>query len=177
MVWLSLLHPEVAAPEKYEVSEAYDVYAAVLPFDWISRVAHARTLLIRETTESRPMCIHPDASTAKLLMPAITDYERLTKHPLQLQRQFIINKAYELVSADTLMSEEWDTFYERHPQSGGWVELSPVGFNKTKTIAVVYVGHHCGLSCGGGTFYILQKKGQRWERLRPMGASICAWAT
>jgi hypothetical protein len=32
------------------------------------------------------------------------------------------------------------TFYERHPGSEGLIELSAVGFNADKTIAVVFIG-------------------------------------
>jgi hypothetical protein len=40
----------------------------------------------------------------------------------------------------------------------GWIDISGVGFNDRNTIAVVYIGHHCGSLCGGGKFHVLQKK-------------------
>lgn len=55
-------------------------------------------------------------------------------------------------------------------------KLDPVAFNADKTIAVVYMGHSCGSLCGGGTFYVLEKKDGIWSSMRWRGTS-CAWAS
>jgi hypothetical protein len=39
-----------------------------------------------------------------------------------------------------------DTFLGRHP----FVDLSRVGFSRDSTLALVYVGEHCGGHCGTG---------------------------
>lgn len=70
---------------------------------------------------------------------------------------------------------DWKTFYDRYPDSGGWIELSAVGFNTEKTVAVVYIGHNCGVLCGGGHFHVLQKREGKWQPLKWKGSS-CAWA-
>ena len=54
--------------------------------------------------------------------------------------------------------------------------LDSVAFNADKTIAVVYMGHSCGSLCGGGTFYVLEKKDGIWKNMRWRGTS-CAWAS
>jgi hypothetical protein len=54
--------------------------------------------------------------------------------------------------------------------------LDSVAFNADKTIAVVNMGHSCGNRCGGGTFYVLEKKDGIWKNMRWRGTS-CAWAS
>jgi hypothetical protein len=81
--------------------------------------------------------------------------------------------ADELRSA--MRTADWEGFYQRYPNSGGWIELSAVGFNATKTVAVVYMGHHCGSLCGGGGFHVLEKKNGQWVPLEWKGSS-CGWA-
>jgi hypothetical protein len=70
----------------------------------------------------------------------------------------------------------WDGFYKTYPDSGGWIELSAVGFNADRTVAVVYVGHSCGSLCGGGRFHVLQKRDNKWLPLDWKGSS-CMWAS
>ncbi len=50
--------------------------------------------------------------------------------------------------------------------------FSAVGFNADRSRAVVYVGHHCGMLCGMGTFAALTKSGGKWRldlKYRPAG--------
>jgi hypothetical protein len=70
----------------------------------------------------------------------------------------------------------WQGFYQRYPDSGGIVELSAVGFNADKTVAVVYAGHNCGSLCRRGGFHVLQKKAGQWEPPHWDGTK-CMWAS
>ena len=167
---------------QYETTEAYEVYSAILPSEWPWRVAKAKRLVIRSATNGYQMCLRPEKEYEELIGPAISDYERLNQKTWQLQRNFRIEKPYEIITAEELKStfeqglEGWKKFYERHPESGGWIELSAVGFNTDKTIAVVYMGHSCGGLCGGGGFHVLQKSEGKWMPLYWKGLS-CAWAS
>jgi hypothetical protein len=56
--------------------------------------------------------------------------------------------------------------------------VSAVGFNRNGTRALVYVGHHCGSLCGGGTYDLLFKKDGRWQADQEYrGAPFCMWAS
>jgi len=69
--------------------------------------------------------------------------------------------------------EGWKGLADRYPDSAhSYIVLSPVAFHGDKTVAVVYMGH----SCGGDTFYVLEKKDGIWKNLRWRGTS-CAWAS
>jgi hypothetical protein len=127
------------------------------------------------------MCIQPDDESKKVIGSAISDYVRVNKRTWLLQRQFAIEKPYELMGSNEwnaiFQEGGWNKFYERHPNSGGWIEMSAVGFNADKTVAVVYMGYHCHYLCGGGTFYILQKKDGKWEPFTLNGGTSCSWAS
>ena len=171
-------------PKAYDDAEAYSIYSSILPGEWPWSDANASTLVIRTETEPYAMCISPDKESEKMVGSAIADYKKKNQAHWLLQRKFEIAKPYEMVSKEeidstfkTVGSEGWKTFYERHPDSGGWIELSAVGFNSSKTIAVVYAGHSCGGLCGGGTFHILQKVNGTWITLQLKGGTSCSWAS
>ena len=164
----------------YEDQEAYEIYSAILPSEWPLRVAHAKNLIIQTETKGYEMCLRPDENWEEKVGPAISDYVRLNAKPSLLQRKINIEVPYQLIAVDELSSAiqkvGWEGFHQQYKHSGGWVELSAVGFNKDKTVAVVYMGHHCGNLCGGGGFHVLEKKAGRWVPLDWKGSS-CAWAS
>ena len=167
-------------PTPYESRDAYEVYSAILPSEWPLRVAHAKTLIIQTETKGYEMCLRPEKEWEQKIGPAISDYVRMNAKLSLLQRRINIETPYQLVLADKLRSAiqtgSWEGFYQQYPDSGGWIELSAVGFNDDKTVAVVYMGHHCGGLCGGGGFHILEKKDGQWVDLDWKGSS-CAWAS
>ena len=167
---------------EYEIPEAYEVYSAILPSEWPWRAANAKRLVIRGETKAYDMCLRPEKEYEEIIGPAISDYVRQNQKSWLLQKNIQIDKPYEIIRADEIKSlferglEGWKTFYEKHPDSGGWIELSAVGLNPDKTVAVVYMGHSCGGLCGGGRFHVLQKKDGKWVPLEWKGMR-CAWAS
>ena len=164
----------------YEDQEAYEVYSAILPLEWPLRDAHAKRLIIQNETKGYEMCLRPDKEWQEKIGPAISDYVRSNAKPSLLQPRIKVGVPYRLIIVDELRSaiqtSGWEGFYQRYPDSGGWMELSAVGFNVNKTVAVVYMGHHCGPLCGGGGFHVLEKKDGKWVALDWKGSS-CAWAS
>lgn len=128
------------------------------------------------------MCLVPEKEYEGLIGPAIAEYVRLNKKAWLLQKKFQIDKPYDFITPDELKLtfekgvDGWKQFYEEHPDSGGWITMSAVGFNAAKTIAVVYMSHSCGSLCGEGGFHVLQKKGGKWLPLDWKGTS-CSWAS
>jgi hypothetical protein len=98
-------------------------------------------LCIREKTD---LCLVPlDNQAESVLRPAIKDYLGLNSRRWLLQPKL--------------------SFPQRYPTYQGWIEVSAVGFNSDKTIAIVYLGYHCGEQCEGGEFKALEKKEGRWQ--------------
>jgi len=171
-------------PEAYNVPEAYGVYAAILPSEWAWRVANAKKLIVRREIQTYCMCLQPEGESKKVMDPAIADWLRLSQTKWLLQKNLQIEKPYEMVAAADIQSifdqtkagilDGWTAFNEKYPGSGGYIELSAVGFNNEKTVAIVYVGHHCGSLCGGGVFHVLQKTEGKWQPLQWKGRR-CSW--
>jgi hypothetical protein len=169
----------------YDVDEAYKVYSAILP------TIGESPLVIGTETRTPEICLQPlDAQSERVLRPAIDNYLELNALPWQLQKHFDINRHYELLAEEELKATfrdgmngspslgGWKTFYERHPDSEGWIELSAVGFNADKTIAVVYMGYYCGSGCSGGEFRALEKNAGKWQLLTGRGLwNGCVWYT
>ena len=53
-------------------------------------------------------------------------------------------------------------FQKEFPHNQGLIALSGVGFNRTRTQAVFYVDHFCGL-CGGGRYVLMAKVDGAWH--------------
>src|SRR5215475_9897693 len=162
MIASLLLHQSGAVstdsrPKPYEDAEAYEVYAAILPTDWLWQVQKAKSLVIQRETKVYNMCLRPDAESEKIIGPAISEYVRLNEKTWLLQQRLNIEKPYQFIATGDLKSifdhGGWEEFGKQYPGSGGWIELSAVGINADKTVAVVYAGHHCGSLCGGGGFH------------------------
>jgi hypothetical protein len=56
-------------------------------------------------------------------------------------------------------------------------EVSAVGFNRDRTRALVYVGHHCGSLCGGGRYHLLVKKEDKWQVDGEYRGMSCGWSS
>jgi hypothetical protein len=164
----------------YEDPDAYEVYSAILPSEWPLKAAHAKRLIIQTETKHFEMCLQPEKEWQEKVGPAISDYVRANAKPSLLQPKIEVEVPYQLIVAEELKSAiqkgDWEGFYQSYPDSGGWLELSAVGFNAEKTVAVVYMGHHCGSLCGGGGFHVLEKKDGKWIALDWRGSS-CGWAS
>ena len=167
-------------PIPYGDADAYEVYSVILPSEWPMSVARAQTLVIHAETKAYKMCLRPEKDWEEMIGPAISDYEKVNQKTWAIKQKFDLKIPYKIVNSDELKAAMadggWDGFYKHYPKSGGWIELSAVGFDVDRSIAVVYMGHSCGDLCGGGTFHVLQKKDGKWAPLAWKGRS-CSWAS
>jgi hypothetical protein len=53
-------------------------------------------------------------------------------------------------------------FQKKFPHNMGFIILSGVGFNVSRTQAVFYIDHFCGL-CGGGRYVLMEKANGSWQ--------------
>jgi hypothetical protein len=113
-----------------------------------------------------------------VLRPAIKDYLGLNSRRWLLQPKLSFPQRYTLIPEKELAAifqegtsgipsrNAWKEFQQRYPTYQGWIEVSAVGFNSDKTIAIVYLGYHCGEQCEGGEFKALEKKEAHGNCLR-----------
>jgi hypothetical protein len=179
---LSRCESESNQEPSYDDAEAYRVYSTLIPQDWIWVSAKAESLVIAALTVSSEMCLEPERQSSRFLAPAIANYRDLAGKRWHLKREFRLSKPYELVDQQEIDGyfrkggSGWDGFYAHYPKSGGYLFLSPVGFNSAKDIAILQVNHLCGGLCGGGTFSVLQKRDGEWKAISWKGSS-CGWAS
>ncbi len=90
-------------------------------------------------------------------------------HVWPLKRLFTLELPYELVPGKDLAlaiggaaGEQSGSFDRRYPGAGGFIQLSAVGFNASKTKAIVQMTWICGWACGGGDTFVLDKENGRW---------------
>ena len=175
----------------YDDETAYEVYSAVISLRDTSGTMRATNFVIRQETlrnfggrvddGSEPnlsVCLRPDPAFERLIGPAISDYIRMNKTKWLLEDRFEFTVPYELVPPKRVLSlinkDGWDVFHKKYPGAGGFIDLSAVGFNADKSIAVVSKGNWCGELCGEGSYYVLQKKDGKWVPLDWKGQR-CRW--
>jgi hypothetical protein len=66
------------------------------------------------------------------------------------------------VSRKELEQAEPNDFQTRFPNNLGYIAVSHVGLNWTKSEAIFYIDHFCGL-CGGGGYVVMRKVNGRWR--------------
>lgn len=159
--------PQLFQP--YGDADAYEIYNLLLPQE--ESYAFAKdALMIQENTVPEDIsaaCLKP--ADAKRFKGAIAGYERVYQKKWFLQRNFEIGRDYRIVDAKMISA------LPDQPQSAvSYVSMSPVGFNREKTQAVVFVESSCGGLCGSWRFHFLVKVHGKWNEIPLAG---CAGAS
>jgi len=164
---VSAMPQEHPTAQPYDEPDAFQIYSVLLPQEESYEFAEG-TLVIQEETVSEHLdakCL--TASAQRKFKDAVVDYERGNGKQWLLQRLFQSEKPYGLVSSDEIKAAfkegSWESFKSRYPGSGGYITVSVVGFNKDKTLAVVYTGSSCGALCGRWGFHVLEKVSGKWK--------------
>lgn len=182
------LQPSPAISQSLDDPDSYQVYAALLPEEWIVQQAHAKTLVFQEETTTQRGCLPSGTPLETEWLPVLQDFRSANAAPKLLRAGFDIGRPYVVVaSADiratfqltrTSVTLGWDGFYRQYPDSGGgYIMVSAVGFDAPKQRAIVYMAHACGGLCGAGTYHFLEKTAGVWRRARPTGIANCMWAS
>jgi hypothetical protein len=177
----SLFRTANAAPQPVN-NDRRAVYAAVIEklfagnkvtFDTQSPV---RLLVIRNRTldENHPLLKRHEYSweyTINQLSPispeTIFAYKAQNKESSPLKDPFNLKIKHVLVE-DELLSRilkggRWEEFYQKYPDSGGFISFSQVGFNSEMNQALVYFEHWCQSLCGSGIYVLLDKGKDGWK--------------
>jgi len=167
----------------YTDAEAYRVYAVILREN--RAYTEAASVIIRQkTVPYSPLppgdCVKPSPEYSALVALALGDYERVNRSRWNLSRLFTVDKPYELAPETEFAGRFWrpssalGRYMRNHQNFPGIVELSAVGFNPEKTIAVVSMNDNCGPMCSGGDMKVLRKEGGQWRQLIAEGLG-CFW--
>lgn len=193
----------VSRAQVYRDPAGYAVYSALLPHLWPLEQLDAQHPVIVEKTKSHVSCGAPtgtDSGNQQIaddgasnggssantpakgdVAAAIKDFNQVNQKPWLLQRKFQISRSYSLIGTRELAAIShhvigaWDLFFERHADSGGWIQLSAVGFSPDKKTAALYAAYACGQQCGGEALYVLHLNGAKWQ-LAKSPAHSCSGA-
>jgi hypothetical protein len=168
--WAELSLPDRAGTPVKTVlgdAETYAVYAAVLESVKNSGDKPIKSVSIRDETESDPFCGYSKHSKQlpnewQSLWPA---YEQANASIRTLRRDAHLGLPYVLVKFEDSLR------YQSFPSNTLHV-MSAVGFDPSRTRAMVTVQHKCGLHCAGGGLYLLLKEHGRWVRA---DIPSCSW--
>ena len=98
-----------------------------------------------------------------------SDYEARNKDGDEISKSLDLPIKYTFINKGEIdaifksNSDGWKRFYEKYPDSGGFIGFSHVGFNKSKTQALVYFDHSCGNLCASGHYILLNKTADGWS--------------
>jgi hypothetical protein len=81
---------------------------------------------------------------------------------LDINLSFISKRQFEDIFEGDLAGG-WQEFYDKFPNSTGFVELTRIGFNERKDKVIVYVENYCGGLCGDGNYLLLEKINSKWK--------------
>jgi hypothetical protein len=169
-----------------EERDSYEIYSILLrtemPSQW-----NIRGWAIKQETQTYPNfgamssigeCLQPPKDQEPIYRPLIDDYVAKNRGKLVLERKFDLPQ-YALVGpADLKAIEQRSRVADGFPFNAFVIfHVSAVGFNRDGTRGLVYVGHHCGSLCGGGTYHFLVKKDGRWQVDREYCGMSCGWAS
>ena len=135
----------VALVEKTSVRPACSVWGDSLPPEWRQAVDSHK----RENDRIRWLVEDANLSVPYVLVTP-PKYEDL------------------LMAASGDVNKIWDNFWGQMS-----VSLSAVGFDSTKTHALVTLQYSCQTGCGGGKQFLLEKQGVSWRPTTAVAA--CEW--
>jgi hypothetical protein len=153
-----------ADPKKEETA----VYLAVLT-EMFSEIP---LLVIRQETVKDSFLEFGDWQNSKQSpapsQEAVEDYNTRNKESrhfrsldIKTKHVFLEQKEYDQIFKNGVAG--WKEFYEKYPDSGGYIGFSRVGFDAELSQALVYVVQGCGGKCGTGRYVLLKKDGGAWK--------------
>ena len=147
-------------------SEAYSVYAAILPQIPVHVTTDRKVVLQRET-EIRPQCMPSNGAISADWQQVVNDFKTENSYVRLLIPEQALQLGYMVLPRSELLANS----------SGSYLQFSAVGFDSTKTKALVYAAFHCGPKCGGGRNYAVEKVGGIWREVNGSGITVCGWDT
>jgi hypothetical protein len=157
--------------------DAYAVYNAVIPSDSFVRDAHAKELLIQETTRlpdpTGKYCFPSGPDLTGPWAAALANLKQQNAETKTLLRRFTSPMPYRLIPKETLDGffnaagiDGWGAFHASYPDARGFLQVSVVGFDETHERAIIHLSHSCGSLCGEGRYHFLVRTANGWSEPR-----------
>ena len=171
MAFFAFGQPKTALAEDslalYEDVDAYQVYSAALR----GRAPVGIPLLIERRTAPGDNCIAPSGAHSAQVREASEDSRETNRRQLRLVERFEIPVKLLNDAAARDIQSKLAGRHEPELRRVGLTSLSAVGFSKDRSVAVLYVGNYCGLTCGQWRSAAYIKKNGAWTELK--GQVVC----
>jgi hypothetical protein len=164
---VTALAQEIPRAQPYEDADAYQIYSLLLP-NYEFYASASSPLMIRGNTVPAVLALGCLSQTdADRFRGAVVGYYHIYEKRLLLQRRFQLVEPYRIVDTNVISTLP---DYPYHP----YFSLSPVGFNRARTQAIVSVEETCGGLCGNFRFHFLEKVRGKWKEA---AIATCAGAS
>jgi hypothetical protein len=168
--------PATSPPAAYQDPDAYAVYATAL-----AQAKPDRARIILSETVAFPRCFPKgQAMSEGAWAEAAQHYLAENKSPRTLRRSFDMKGAYVLLPMQDwkgyFQKSDWAAFWKRYGEGSSYVRLSAVGFDGSRTKALLYSDSACGPKCAQGSYKLFTKFGGRW-RSTVVNADLCDWTS
>ena len=151
------------SPELYSDDEAYKIYSLLLPHE---SALWRRVVMIQQETVAITMpCLTPSAR--KRFVGALVAFNGLQGKKYLLQPKFQLDKPYKLIRPGAIRALPSEA-----QNAASYVEMSPIGFNRDKTRAILFMGSPCGGLCGSWTYHLLEKVNGKWKEVPGVNCMI-----
>jgi hypothetical protein len=144
---------DIPAAQPYGDADAYEIYSLLLP-NYESYASASDPLMILGNTVPAVLsmgCL--SQADADRFRGAVVGYYHIYEKRLLLRRRFQLVEPYRIVDTKVIST------LPDHP----YFSLSPVGYNRARTQAIVYVNETCGGLCGSFRFHFLEKVRGKWK--------------
>ncbi len=173
LLWLQWSSGQIAPVKAYSEANVPEVYKTLIG------PQSKKSFLVRSTTLAPMNCsVSGKEITDTEFREAMSAFLAVNEQAWDLsqvlgERKTISNEALDETFKPGVM-DGWKRFRQMHPDSPGYVGLSAIGFNKARTVAIVYSEVRCGGKCGAGGIKYFRHTPRGWQRVNPNFPS-CDW--
>ena len=172
------IRAQTAEPRTLDDPEAYAVYAALLPGEWAIRNARAKRLVFQKETAVTSGCAPTGEALQTDWKPTVDNFWAENARSHLLSEGFPLGIPYVAVASEEIRALfgnrlGWDLFYQRFPDSGGYIVVSAVGFDAGKRRAMVQLSSSYGMLGAYRRFYFLTRTDSAWRETKIPGVSAC----
>ena len=178
------VEPEISFENEAEQDE-YAIYSLSIEHVYLRNLlSHNKNpielfVVIAETNDLGEYWIKnfaADLDDREIPQEVIEDWMMESRTTEPLLRKFDFSYPYYLVSRDELDKFDADNFfgefYEKYPDSNGLISVSRIGYDKTKTTALIHVIHSYGTLGANYYFILLEKKSGTWGISKRIATSL-----
>jgi hypothetical protein len=159
--------------------ESYAVYSALLPDSAMRGMGRRMIVIQAETATGHRGCwpsggaVETEWRTALEQLRAENAHARTVLPGFALSVPYVVLPTADIQAIFNPLLDGWTHFYNRYPDSAGYLQLSAVGFDADRVKAIVYMGHSYNFFGGQFSYHLLRRVDGLWQETRVPGVDLC----